>query len=136
MIIHVKHRFKLPEDARRMNEIHQKVAPVKNEIVIEKKYPNSFLETDLLATLQKYNINSVVVIGMMSNMCIDTTVRACRNYGLNVKVAQDACAALPITFDGEDFDARTVHKVFMGALEGMFAKVMSTEDVLQDQIIG
>lgn len=129
-VIHVKHQFKILVDAKRLNEIHHKVAPLTNEIVIEKKYPNSFLKTDLLKILQEINISNVVIIGMMSNMCVDTTVRACQSYGIKVTVAQDACAALPIKFGGEEFDANTVHKIFMGALDGTFAKVVNTEEII------
>lgn len=129
VVIHVKHQFKLLADTKRLNGIHPKVAPLANEIVIDKKYPDSFLKTDLLMKLQENNIKNVVIIGMMSNMCVDTTVRACQSHGIKVEVAQDACAALPITFGGEEFDAKTVHKVFMGALDGMFAKVVNTEEV-------
>ncbi|WP_019553490.1 cysteine hydrolase family protein [Propionispira raffinosivorans] len=129
-VIHVKHHFHLSEQEDYLNCINEKVAPLQDELVIEKKYPNSFLETNLLKNLQQRKISHVVIVGMMSNMCIDTTVRACQNYGIKVTLIHDACAAKPITFYNEVITADIVHKVFMGALDGMFADVIDTKSVL------
>ena len=129
-VIHVKHHFHLSEQDKYLNCINEKVVPLKDELVIEKKYPNSFLETNLLKNLQQLKISHVVIVGMMSNMCIDTTVRACQNYGIKVTLIHDACAAQPITFYNEVITADIVHKVFMGALDGMFADVIDTKSVL------
>lgn len=79
-VIHVKHQFKL------FSDIHKTVKPTENEKVICKKYPSSFLETDLQEYLQKNGIEKIVVAGMMSHMCVDTTVRACQDYGYEVVV--------------------------------------------------
>lgn len=129
-VIHVKHHFHLSEQEAYLTCINEKVAPLQDELVIEKKYPNSFLETNLLKNLQQLKISHVVIVGMMSNMCIDTTVRACQNYGIKVTLIHDACAAQPITFYNEVITADIVHKVFMGALDGMFADVIDTKSVL------
>lgn len=126
-IIHVKHHFHLSEQDKYLNCINEKVVPLKDELVIEKKYPNSFLETSLLKNLRQQKIDNVVIVGMMSNMCIDTTVRACQNYGIKVTLIHDACAAQPITFYNEVITADIVHKVFMGAMAEMFADVTDTE---------
>jgi len=129
-IIHIKHHFHLNEQDTYLACINEKVLPLKDELVIEKKYPNSFLETDLLKKLRQQKIHHVVVVGMMSNMCIDTTVRACQNYGIKVTLLHDACAAKPITFCNEMITADIVHKVFMGAMDGTFADVTDTKSIV------
>lgn len=121
-VIHVKHHFKM------FSGIHKSVAPAKNETIIEKEYPSSFLGTELNEYLRKMNIEKIVVAGMMSHMCVDTTVRACQDYGYDVVVIEDACAAKDLQFREERIDAETVHAVFMASLEGMFAKVMKLEE--------
>lgn len=129
-VIHVRHCFEVKKQAFYLNDIHEKVLPSGNETVLEKRYPNSFLKTDLLKILDEENISEILIVGMMSNMCIDTTVRACQNYGIKVTVVQDACAAKSIIFRDEEIPADMVHKVFMGAMDGMFAKVIDTETLL------
>lgn len=121
-IIHVKHHFKM------LSDLHKSVKPVKQEKVIQKEYPSSFLETDLQEYLQENKIEKIVVAGMMSHMCVDTTVRACQDYGYEVVVIEDACAAKSLEFRGKKIDAETVHAVMMASLDGMFAKVMEMEE--------
>ena len=129
-VIHVKHHFQLNEQLQYLNDIHETVLPKDNEVIVEKRYPNSFLKTDLLEVLNAGKISEVVIVGMMSNMCIDTTVRACQNYGIKTTLIHDACAAKSIVFRNEEIPADIVHKVFMGAMDGMFAKVIDTETLL------
>jgi nicotinamidase-related amidase len=83
-----------------------------------------------LEVLNAGKISEVVIVGMMSNMCIDTTVRACQNYGIKTTLVHDACAAKSIAFGNEEIPADIVHKVFMGAMDGMFAKVIDAETLL------
>lgn len=121
-VIHVKHSFKL------FSDFHKSVKPLEKEKVIRKEYPSSFLETDLREYLQENKIEKIVVAGMMSHMCVDTTVRACQDYGYEVVVIEDACAAKRLEFRGKRIDAETVHAVMMASLDGMFAKVMKMEE--------
>jgi len=123
--IFIKHRFKA------YSEISNIVQPQTGEAVIEKSYPSSFLGTDLKEYLDAHNIKKLVVVGMMSHMCVDTTVRACQNYGLEVIVIDDCCTTKALLYNGETMDADTVHKVFMASLNGMFAKVMPLADFMR-----
>ena len=98
--------------------------------MILKEQPSSFLGTDLYEYLSERDITDVVIVGMMSHMCVDTTVRMCQNYGYNVTVIEDACTTQALKFNGRKIDATTVHEVFMASLDGMFAKVISSEEYL------
>ena len=40
-------------------QIHENVKPIENEIIIEKNFPNSFLETNLESELEKQNIKEL-----------------------------------------------------------------------------
>lgn len=124
-VIFIKHRFKAN------SEISNIVQPQTGEAVIEKSYPSSFLGTDLKEFLDAHEIKKLVVVGMMSHMCVDTTVRACQNYGLEVIVIDDCCTTKALLYNGETMDADTVHNVFMASLNGMFAKVMSLADFMR-----
>ena len=84
-VIHVRHEFvgDLPFFVPGSDGvlIHPKVAPQDGEHVITKNFPNSFLKTDLKATLDSAGIEHVTIIGAMSHMCIDATTRAGEKVG-------------------------------------------------------
>lgn len=134
-VFHIRHlathpgaTFFLPDTPG--SEIHPAVAPIGDEPVIVKHFPNSFRETPLLEQLKKAGIAAVAVCGAMSHMCIDATVRAACDLGFHCRVAHDACATRALTFGRETAPAAKVHAAFMAALSGAYAQVLSTEEVV------
>lgn len=110
-------------------QIHESVAPIKGEPVFQKSYPNSFRETPLLAYLREHQISRLVVAGMMTHMCIDTTLRAAADLGFQCVLAHDACATRALSFSGVTVSARSVQTSFLAALNGLFARVLSAEEI-------
>ncbi len=113
-------------------QIHESVAPMEGEPVLIKHVPNSFHETGLKELLQEKGIKELVICGMMSHMCVDTTTRAGFDLGFAITVAQDACTTMPLTWNGVTVPASTVHQVSMAALADWFAKVESAKQVLTE----
>lgn len=111
-------------------DIHARVAPLPDEPVIVKHRPNSFFRTDLQQRLSEAGVEHLVICGMMSHMCIDTTVRAAGDLGYAVTVAQDACATRELCMNGRVIPAPTVHDAFMAALHGTFADVRNGHDII------
>lgn len=109
--------------------IHNSVVPIAGEPVIQKNYPNSFRETKLLGMLRKAGITHLVIAGMMTQMCVDTTVRAATDLGFTCRLAHDACAARDLTFAGKTVAAVDVQTAFMASLNGLFAEVLDTEAI-------
>lgn len=122
VVIHVRHNFK------NLSGIHESVKPIEGEKIIQKDFPSSFLKTDLQEYLKENEIEHIVISGMMSHMCIDTTVRACQNYGYEVTLIEDACTTQDLQYRGNKIPAQMVHEVFMASLNGKFAKVMTLEE--------
>jgi nicotinamidase-related amidase len=110
--------------------IHKNLTPKNDETLIIKHTPNSFYETDLLQTLKQNAITDLVICGMMTHMCIDTTTRACKDFGFNVTLIDDACATKNLSYAGKTIPAETVHQTFMASLNGMFASVKKTDEFL------
>lgn len=133
-VIHVQHvstrpgaSFFLPDtDGAR---IHDRVAPAEGEVVFQKHYPNGFRDTGLLAHLRERQVSQLVIAGMMTHMCIDTTTRAAVDLGFQCTLAHDACATRALTFGGVTVSAEHVQTAFLAALNGLFAKVASAEEV-------
>lgn len=112
-------------------EINEAVRPLENESIVIKQFPNSFLKTDLENQLREKDITKVVIVGMMTHMCIDATVRAAVDLGFETVLIEDACATLDLSYEGKVVPAEQVHYAFVGALNGMYCEVTSTEGFLQ-----
>ena len=109
-------------------ETHASVAPLKNERIIQKHFPSAFRDTPLLDELKEGNIDSLVICGAMSHMCIDTTVRAAFDLGFNCTVISDACATRALAFGNITTEAPQVHAAFMAALGSVFAQITEAEN--------
>ncbi len=134
-IVHVQHistragaTFFLPNTEGA--EIHQSVAPRDGETIIVKHFPNSFRETALLQRLRDQQIDSLVIAGMMTHMCVDTTVRAASDLGFRCALAADACATKALTFGDNTVAAKDVQLAYLAALSGSFANVQNTSTIL------
>jgi nicotinamidase-related amidase len=112
-------------------QIHANVEPLPGEVVFQKNYPNSFRDTPLLEHLRDQKIDHVVVCGMMTHMCVDATVRAAFDYGLQVTVVHEACATRTLTFLDQTIPAAQVHAAFLSALSFLYARVVRTGEFLR-----
>jgi len=112
-------------------EIHACVAPAANEKVIEKNYPNSFRETALETRLEAAGTRHLVIAGMMTQMCVDATVRQAFDLGYRVTLGADACATRDQSFAGQTIPAAQVHGAFLAALSGLYAKVLPVEEIIK-----
>jgi nicotinamidase-related amidase len=135
-IIHVQHISTRPDAIHFLPctkgvEIHPDVFPLKNETVIKKHYPNSFKDTNLLATLQKKQIRHLTILGMMTHMCVEATTRAAYDLGFSCTVLHDACATKNLEFSSMLIPAQTVHNAFLAAMQPMYANVVSVRDFIQ-----
>jgi len=133
-VVHVRHlstrpgaTFFLP--GTRGAEIHSSVTPAKGESVIEKNFPNSFRSTGLKEILEREQIKSLVVAGMMTHMCVDASVRQAADLGFKVTLLGDACATRAQSYGGESVPARQVHAAFLAALNGFYAKVVRADEL-------
>ena len=68
-------------------EIYHKVAPNPVEKIFDKKYPSAFKETDLHNYLQDKGVASIIIVGISTELCVDTTCRVAFEYGYNVIIA-------------------------------------------------
>jgi nicotinamidase-related amidase len=133
-VIHIQHiaakpgaTFFLPNTAG--VQIHESIAPASGEALFQKHYPNSFRETLLLAHLREHQISQLVIAGMMTHMCIDTTTRTAADLGFQCVLAHDACATRALSFNGATVSAESVQTAFLAALNGLFANVLSVEEI-------
>ena len=110
-------------------DIHKAVAPAPGERLVTKHHPNGFRETTLLESLRSVDAKSLVFAGMMTHMCVDTTVRAAADAGFSCSLANDGCATRNLQFAGATVDAASVQLAYLAGLNGAFAAVKSAEEL-------
>lgn len=109
--------------------IHPAVEPAAGETVVTKHFPNSFRETTLLDGLRAAAASKLVFAGMMTHMCVDTTVRAAADLGFECLLAADGCATRALQYAGRQVDAPQVQLAYLSALNGSFAKVEPVQTI-------
>lgn len=113
------------------SEIYKEIEPIEGETVIIKHTPNSFRDTGLHSFLQLQKIEELVIAGMMTQHCVDTTVRAAYDLGYSNILLCDCCATRDLVFSGETIAANIVQSTFLAALSRGFAEVMSSTEYLR-----
>ncbi len=137
-VIHIQHistnegaTFFLPDtDGVKINN---RVLPKENEKIITKHFPNSFRETDLLNYLQSKKIKSLVITGMMTDVCVESTTRAAFDFGFSNTVIGDATATRNRELNGEVLKAEEVQRSFLAAISALgnlYARVINTKEFL------
>ncbi len=111
------------------SDIHDSVAHFEGEPIVYKHEPNSFLNTNLLDLLKSWEVERVVITGMMTHMCVDATARAASDFGFQVIVAEDACATRDLKYGDTTIPAEHVHKAFLAALKS-YGKVMKSDEII------
>lgn len=71
-------------------EIHPSIAPVEGDVVVQKKTPDSFHKTNLHQELEARGIKKLIIAGLQSEYCVDTTCRRAVTLDYDVILVSDA----------------------------------------------
>jgi nicotinamidase-related amidase len=135
-IFHIKHNSRSPRSPLHPdnpgNAFKDIVTPRNGEPVIGKDVNSAFIGTDLEAQLRAAGIDSVIIVGLTTPHCISTTARMASNLGFATTIVSDATAAHAGRGpDGKEVDAETMHYHALAALNGEFAKIVTSEDLVR-----
>lgn len=75
------------------HEIIPALSPIANEPVIDKPGKGAFYATDLHAILLNAGIDTLLVCGVTTEVCVHTTVREANDRGYRCVVLRDCCAS-------------------------------------------
>lgn len=137
-VVHIQHIAKRPDATflipkTKGVEIHESVLPISNERVITKYFPNSFRDTGLLQYLRSKKITDLVICGMMTHMCVDSTTRAAKDLKFNCVVVGDACATKDLEINGVMVKAADVQTAFLSALNYYYSTVKTAKQYLKNE---
>jgi len=101
--------------------VDDSVAPLPGELVLNKTSSGTLNSTMLDQTLRNLGMQSLVVCGVTTDVCVETTARDAADRGFQVIIAEDACAA----FSPE------LHRSALQAFSLAFGRVRQTAEILQ-----
>ncbi len=105
--------------------IHPDIAPLPTEPVIRKLHPDAFQGTSLQAELEARGIRKLIIAGIQTEFCVDTSIRRAYSLGYEVTLVQDAHS----TWDTEHLTAAQIIAHHNLTLSGWFAKLTSAAEV-------
>jgi nicotinamidase-related amidase len=102
--------------------IYNEIAPVKDEIVLDKTCSSVFSGTMIDQLLRNLGIEDIIFTGILTNGCVESAVREAADIGYRCVVADDACAAYLA-----DMEAASIR-----VMRNVYATVMSTDALTAD----
>lgn len=106
------------------HDIIPEVYPIEGESVVDKPGKGAFWATDLLALLMNRDIKSLIVCGVTTEVCVNTTVREANDRGFECAVVADATGSYFPEF-------QRVSLEMIKAQGGIFGWVTTSEQVVE-----
>lgn len=108
-----------PANPPREHQVLDEVRPAADELVLNKATIGGFNSSSLHSVLRSAGIDTIVVCGVSTNSCIESTVRSAADRSFKVILAEDACGAALDEF----------HEQAVATMQGQFCVIASTDDV-------
>ena len=89
-------------------EIYEDFKPENNELIFDKTVNSSFKNTGLLEYLKEKNEDTVIVVGLQTDYCIDATIKAGFEHGFKMIVPENTNS----TFDNQYMTAEETYKYY------------------------
>lgn len=89
---HERHYSDIGEK-RECTEIIDELKPADHDIIIEKYGYGAFHDTKLSSIIRSFGLNSVVVTGTVTQICVEETAREAFHHGFRTTVVEDAVSS-------------------------------------------
>ncbi|AHJ11347.1 cysteine hydrolase family protein [Sulfurospirillum multivorans] len=109
-------------------EFHDEIKAIKPDLYIEKNHASSFVGTDLNYRLRALGIDTVSIIGYMTQNCCDATARDASQLGYNVEFLSDANGTLDFENTAGSVSAEALHRAFLVAQAFGFSRVLTLNE--------
>ncbi|WP_029177783.1 cysteine hydrolase family protein [Streptococcus suis] len=126
-VIHVRHHDQELVKGTVDWEIHSTVAPLASEKIFDKTFNSAFNETGLHTYLQEKGMEQLIIMGMATNFCIDTTIKVAFELGYKVAVIQDGTTT---SYSGK-LDAEDLIDHYQNIWSWNFAQVDRLENIIR-----
>ena len=103
-------------------EFVESVAPVGDEIVLNKTASGVFNSTNLQYILRNLDITALFIVGVYSNECVSTAVRDACDLGFYVTLIEDGCTTVTPELQGATITT----------IKDRYARVMTTDEAITE----
>jgi nicotinamidase-related amidase len=111
---------------------HEGLRVLASAPVITKARYDAFVGTDLLEVLASIGAEEIVLVGLMTSFCIDSTARGAHGRDVATMVVSDAIGGPDLErLDGSVYPASEVRDDVLAALANGFAEVVTAAEVLE-----
>ncbi len=131
-VIYIQHMytdFPLMEKGQPMWEVHPNIKPEPGDIVIEKHHADAFHLSALEDTLKRLGVTDLIITGLQTAYCVDTTCRRAHSLGYKTTLVSDGHS----TLDSEILTAEQIISHHNMVLGSQFAEVLAADEVVFDQ---
>lgn len=101
-------------------KILEEIKPVEDEIVLPKTASGVFNATNIDYVLKNLGKSTLIMVGVVTNECVETAARDAADLSYNVIVVEDSCAAL----------SEKYHENSIRSMKHTYARIRSTEEVI------
>ena len=130
-IIYIQHTDKIGGEFEQNSEgwkIYEEISPTTTEKVICKNYNSAFKDTSLKEYLDSRGIKQLIITGMQTEYCFDTTCKVAFEYGYKLIIPERTNT----TFDNGNILAKDLYEHYnFNIFSGRFGVVESMEDTIK-----
>lgn len=109
-------------------ELHPEVARRPADVVMDKRLPSSFTGTNLEAWLRENAVDTVTIVGYMTQNCDFSTIVHAMHMGFSVEMLSDASGTVPYANSAGHATAEEIHRVMLVVMQARFAAVCTTDE--------
>lgn len=100
-------------------------------VAFHKHVHNAFTDTGLDRWLRGRDINHLIIAGIRTEQCCETTARVASDLGYKVTFVSEATLTFPMTWQGVTLDAQTLRHRTETVLQGRFASILTVAQTLE-----
>ncbi len=129
-VVYVRHEDEEGGDLERGSEgweIYSDIAPVAGEKIFDKHFNSAFLKTGLREYLIDRKVDTIILVGLQTEYCIDATCKAAFEHGFRILIPEETNT----TFDNEFMSGEKVYEYYNNKIwNHRFAQIMPMEEVI------
>lgn len=109
-------------------QIYNEISPIKNEVIYDKQYNSAFYKTDLKEYLNSKDVDTVILVGLQTEYCIDATCKSAFDCGFKIIIPEETNTS----FDNDYLSGKKLYEFYnYNIWNKRFANVLSFEEVMK-----
>lgn len=108
--------------------LHPGVAARRHDLLVTKTLPSAFTDTVLDEWLRAHGVDTIAIVGYMTQNCDESTARDAAHRGYAVEFLSDATDTLALANDAGTITAKALHEAVLVILQSRFAAVATTAE--------